>query len=478
MHRVADALEEFLGSPLLASKITASYDVVAQVVAEIADAGVPCHAEPNALRDVVETGPGVLKNLLGSIGASGTSPALGGQGGGTSGGAGPGILRAPIQPAQSSQGSAVPWRRSNVRHTSNELYVDVVESLSVVLAPSGRPLSAFAYGSIAFNSKVSGVPDLLLNLSTGGKGAGMGGRAEQLSRVMERAVFHPCVRLKRWKDEGVISFVPPDGRFVLGGYEVDLLGSDAPLTTAKAKSNLNLPATLEVTTGLGSNGADFEARLSQSPSMGSAATASLQSNLSSTGRGGGFRPGPSGDSKGPSLDDLAVHIPIPSGVRTISDLRPSRGEAHWSPADGRVEWRIPAKEFGIGGAVLRCTIQGPLSDEDAAEASGVLNGTTTTTSTYDYTDDEPYQSSSGARASTPQAQTPAADASKSQDKYKELMPTSASLSFSVKGWLPSGLKVESLLVDAKKSRGIGPEVKPYKGVKYLAVSRDGVEVRC
>ena len=65
-----------------------------------------------------------------------------------------------------------------------------------------------------------------------------------------------------------------------------------------------------------------------------------------------------------------------------------------------------------------------------------------------------------------------------QDRYKELMPTSASLSFSVKGWLPSGLKVESLLVDTKKSRGVGAEVKPYKGVKYLAVSRDGVEVRC
>jgi hypothetical protein len=29
LHRVADALEEFLGSPLLASRITASYDVVA-----------------------------------------------------------------------------------------------------------------------------------------------------------------------------------------------------------------------------------------------------------------------------------------------------------------------------------------------------------------------------------------------------------------------------------------------------------------
>jgi AP-3 complex subunit mu len=290
---------------------------------------------------------------------------------------------------------------------------------------------------------------------------------------MERTVFHPCVRLKRWKDEGVISFVPPDGRFVLGGYEVDLLGPDAPLTTARSKSSLSLPATLELNTGLGTNGAEFEVRLSQALSMGSAATASLQSNLSSTGRGGGFKAGSTGDSKGPSLDDLAVHIPISARVRNISDLRPSRGEAHWSAADERVEWRIPAKEYGIGGAVLRCTIQGPLTDEDAEEASGVLNGNGTT-STYDYTDDEPYQ-----RASSPSAPQPsAAENMKAQDRFKELMPTSAALSFSVKGWLPSGLKVESLLVDTKKSRGLGPEVKPYKGVKYLAVSRGGVEARC
>ena len=85
---------------------------------------------------------------------------------------------------------------------------------SHLVAPSGRPLSAFANGSIAFNSKVSGVPDLLLNLSTGGKGAGMGNRGDQLRSIMERVVFHPCVRLNRWKADGAISFIPPDGRFV------------------------------------------------------------------------------------------------------------------------------------------------------------------------------------------------------------------------------------------------------------------------
>ena len=55
LHRVADALEEFLGSPLLSSRIEANYDVVAQIVGEICDAGAINTTEPNALREVVET---------------------------------------------------------------------------------------------------------------------------------------------------------------------------------------------------------------------------------------------------------------------------------------------------------------------------------------------------------------------------------------------------------------------------------------
>ena len=475
-------MEEFLGSPLLASKITASYDIVAQVVAEIADSGVICQGEPNALRDVVETGPGVLKNLLGSIGASGVGPTLQAGGSGTSSN----LLRPQLQQAQSAQGSAIPWRRSNVRHTSNELYVDLVENLTVTIAPSGRPLSAFAHGSIAFTSKVSGVPDLLLNLSTGGMGAGMGTKGEQLRRVMERVVFHPCVRLNRWKSDGALSFVPPDGRFALCGYEVDLLGPDAPLTSNSSKttsSNLNLPATIEVNTGLGSNGADFEVRLAQSASSlsnaRSAAAASLQSNL---GRPSAFKSNSSsGDSKSPALEDLTVHVPVPAGVRNVSDLRPSRGEAQWNPAEGSVEWKIPAKDFGPGSAVLKCTIQGPLSDEDEDVSSGgVMNGMTATT--YDYDEDVPsaYQSQAEAKSVGNSAST-ANGTARSAEKVarnKELMPTFATLSFSIKGSLASGLKVESLVVDTQRSRGLGPEVKPYKGVKYLTISRKGVEVRC
>ena len=70
LHRIIDVLEEFVGAPLLASKIEGSYDVVAQLLGEMCDAGSVCNTEPNALRDDVEI-PGWMGKLLGGVGLPG-----------------------------------------------------------------------------------------------------------------------------------------------------------------------------------------------------------------------------------------------------------------------------------------------------------------------------------------------------------------------------------------------------------------------
>lgn len=385
-----------------------------------------------------------------------------------------------LTPTLSTAGSQIPWRRSNVRHTSNEMYVDIVETLSVTYAPSGRPLAAFANGSIAFTSKVSGVPDLLLSLR-----AGSGPGADKVKRTMERPVFHPCVRLARWRDHAELSFVPPDGRFVLAGYDVDLLDPLASPLSAKAQ-DLNLPASIEIRTGLGATGSDFEVRLTVShrfytgsgssgvsSGTGSAAATSLSNNL------GAPRPstlrGNSGEAKAPLLEDLTVSIPITTAVRNISDLRATKGEAHWSPGDASIEWKISAKEaagISSAGCVLRCSVVGAPSDDDEDE-NPLSNGMKS--NTHDYNDDEnDYQTTTPKHNDTNSA---ARDKKKARQNAI-LMPGSASLSFGVKGWLASGLKVDSLVIDSKRSKGLGEGVRPYKGVKYLTVSRKGVEVRC
>ena len=67
---MVEVLEDFLGGPLLASKIEGAYDVVAQLLTEMCDAGSVCNTEPNSLRDAVDV-PGLLDKLLGGLGLPG-----------------------------------------------------------------------------------------------------------------------------------------------------------------------------------------------------------------------------------------------------------------------------------------------------------------------------------------------------------------------------------------------------------------------
>ncbi|KAF2477165.1 clathrin adaptor, mu subunit [Lindgomyces ingoldianus] len=491
LHRVADALEDFLGSPLLASKIEGNYDVVAQLLSEMVDGGVINCTEPNALRDVVEA-PSFMKSILGGVGLPSTTPSPLNPSNTTFSLSSRPSLPRPI--ANLNNASPVPWRRANVRHTSNELYVDIVETLHITLSPSGRPLSALSHGTIAFTAKVSGVPDLLLHLSCPGG----------IANTVALPVFHPCVRLNRWKERpGELSFVPPDGRFVLAGYEVDLLGSSAldafsTATKGAAGPRLNVPATATVIPSLGPTGADFEVRLTLNPRfMGKAkapsplpsATGSSFPRTGGLGRGiggsAGF--GSQGTTASPSIEELVVHVPLPVGVRNVAELRVTKGpgDAGYTAGDRCIEWRISAREVGMLmagdrgtglGAVasMRGTVVSAGVDEDGD--GGGSGGAGELSNPYDY-DDDTASSYQAPEVSPPKKEGPEADARRVRQN-KVLMPSCATVSFSVKGWLASGIRVESLMVDQKKSKGLGAGVTPYKGVKYLCVSRKGVESRC
>ncbi|KAH6609692.1 hypothetical protein Trco_003038 [Trichoderma cornu-damae] len=457
LHRIVDAFEDFVGAPLLAVKLESNYDVIAQLLTEMCDAGTISTTEPNALREVVEM-EGWVDKLLGSISLPGKSPSN----------AALSSANAPSLAAANTP--ALPWRRANVRHTSNELYADVVETLSVTLAPSGRPLAAFANGTIAFTSKVSGVPDVVVTLGSPSGRHNIGG-------VMELPVFHPCVRLNKWNERpGELSFVPPDGRFILAGYEVDLLPFTSGKSGAVSSNHLKLPVNLEMKTGLGPVGSEFEVRLQTNKVFGTPTSSSAAGQLGRAGVPGRLASPHPGTPNSPLLDDLTVTIPLPEDVRSLSDIRPSRGDASFNRAEGRLEWHIPAKDmsgptchFG-----LRCTVVGSPADGEEGEFDPTGFGFGA-----DHSYAEPYQSAPAAKAG--REKQGAADDEQDPRRVaqnKILMPSSASASFSVKGWLASGLRIESIVLDARKSRGLSEGVKPYKGVKYLTVSKGGVEVRC
>lgn len=344
----------------------------------------------------------------------------------------------------------------------------------MTLAPSGRPLAAIANGSIAFTSKISGVPDVLLTLSASGGKLG-------LEKAIDLPVFHPCVRLARWKERpGELSFVPPDGKFMLAGYEVDLMPSVHDLKSW-SNAKLQLPLSIEVAKSLGPIGTEFEVRLTIHNTFPGAASSSLappRPGLSSRGSGTSA-PVFGASSSSPMLQDVVVYIPIPDIVRSVIDLRPSRGEAYFTALENVVEWRLSSKAAASPGVVtLRCTVVGPLTED---ESDDLINGFHSDAGAGDYDENQDaYQSKSSEPSKASTTSDPQQE-SRNERKVTQnaaLMPSSASVNFKVKGWLASGIKVDGLVIDTRRSRGLGEGVKPYKGVKYLTVSRNGIETRC
>ena len=464
LHRVVDVLEDFLGAPLIGSKIENNYDVVAQLMGEMCDGGIVCNTEGNALRDSVEV-TSKLEKLFDKVGIPGTAPGIGSS---------TNNLAATLKAnANLNSGPAIPWRRPNVRHTSNELYVDILENISVVIAPSGRPISALAAGSILFTAKISGVPDLLLTLTA--PGGTSSAKASGITRTMQLPTFHPCVRLAIWNQSpGVLSFVPPDGKFMLAGYEVDLLPSPLDRDEPPSSSEkLFLPASVELKTGLGPTGCDFEARLTLNNNF--PGTPVIKPGPRST-AGPSFSFGPasnSGSSTAPSLEGVTVTIPFPADVRSVTEIKASRGEANFDTRSTTLTWKVPTKDGATvsGTPTLSGTLSGPL-DLDDQEAHLQSPKATALLGYYD----EDAAAAVGEDPSYANGDT-AASSGKRVQANKALMPRSAAVSFTVKGWSPSGIKVDSLVVDVKKSKGLGEGVKPFKGVKYMTVSRQGVERR-
>lgn len=176
-----------------------------------------------------------------------------------------------------------------MRHNTQEFFVDITESLEITLSSyspvmlklnlsKGKLISSTLSGIIHCTSKLSLTPDVTLTLSPPGS--------------ISFPSFHPCVRLSRWaKSPGMVSFVPPDGTFVLLDYETpDMNTMDVPL---------GIEARLEDT-------AEFEIRLTP---------------------------------RAKKVEDLIVTVPLNATITGTANTRPSKGD--FSTTSMALIWTIP-----------------------------------------------------------------------------------------------------------------------------------------
>lgn len=117
--------------------------------------------------------------------------------------------------------NAVSWRPEGITYRKNEVFLDVVESVNLLVNSNGDVLRSEILGQVKMKSFLSGMPDVRLGLNdkvlfeNSGRSPAKGKTIE-----MEDVKFHQCVRLARFDADRTISFIPPDGEFELMSYRL------------------------------------------------------------------------------------------------------------------------------------------------------------------------------------------------------------------------------------------------------------------
>lgn len=120
--------------------------------------------------------------------------------------------------------NAVSWRSEGIRHTRNEVFLDVIEKVNILVSGNGSLLRSEIVGKLMMKSYLSGMPNLKLGLNDKlqfeAVAASSGREPKGKSVELEDIKFHQCVRLARFENDRTISFIPPDGTFELMSYRL------------------------------------------------------------------------------------------------------------------------------------------------------------------------------------------------------------------------------------------------------------------
>lgn len=107
-------------------------------------------------------------------------------------------------------------------YKKNEIFIDVLESVNILVSTSGNLLRNDVTGKVVLKALLSGMPDCKLGLNDKLQlDKDSGTRAKSGKSVeLEDVSFHRCVQLGKFDTDRTITFVPPDGEFELMRYRI------------------------------------------------------------------------------------------------------------------------------------------------------------------------------------------------------------------------------------------------------------------
>lgn len=207
---------------------------------------------------------------------------------------------------------AISWRNAEVKYRKNEAFVDVVETVNLLMSSKGTVLRSDVDGQIIMRAYLSGMPECKIGLndklvldrkaqsrsrSKGALAAAAAGMHadEQAAVELDDCQFHQCVRLGKFDTDRLISFVPPDGEFELMRY--------------RSTTNVNLPFKVQpIVEEIGKSRVEY--------------TLSIKSLF---------------DAK-LNATDVTLKIPTPLNTASV-DCKVTLGKAKYVPAENHILWK-------------------------------------------------------------------------------------------------------------------------------------------
>ncbi|SCU87771.1 LADA_0E06062g1_1 [Lachancea dasiensis] len=160
------------------------------------------------------------------------------------------------------QQSNIPWRRGGIKYKKDEVFLNVMERISILVSKDGSILKSYVDGTVDVTTHLSGMPVCQFGLNdalsvtspfqdypvgTANKNAIP--KAAAGSVMLEDCKFHQCVQLDKFQNDRTINFVPPDGNFELMKYIVrenlNLPFKVSPIVTVSRSSSIEYRITLK-----------------------------------------------------------------------------------------------------------------------------------------------------------------------------------------------------------------------------------------
>ncbi|KAL9325341.1 hypothetical protein ACSQ67_005986 [Phaseolus vulgaris] len=186
LHRIVDVFKHYF-EELEEESLRDNFVVVYELLDEIMDFGYPQYTEAKILSEFIKTDAYKME-----------------------------VTQRPPMAVT----NAVSWRSEGVSYKKNEVFLDVVESVNMLVNSNGQIIRSDVVGALKMRTYLSGMPECKLGLNDRVLLEAQGRTTKGKAIDLEDIKFHQCVRLARFENDRTISFIPPDGSFDLMTYRL------------------------------------------------------------------------------------------------------------------------------------------------------------------------------------------------------------------------------------------------------------------